>query len=129
MLKFTKDKKGSVVIEAAFMLPLFLIFVLGIVEFGRLYWVRSSMQLAVTEAGRYVMIHTTANDATLTSVATSSLYGLNPANFTLSFSNATNAGINYKVVTAVYNYNFITHNILGTSAITLTASSKVPILQ
>jgi hypothetical protein len=126
--RLRQDQRGNAVVEAAFVLPIFLLFILGVVEFGRLYWVRHSMQLAVTETGRYALIHTTATDTELTSVMANTMYGLNVENFDLTFTNQTTNGINYKVVNATYDYSFIAQGFLGLSPITLTASSIVPIL-
>lgn len=111
------------------MLPLFLAFTIGLAEFCRLYWVRSSIQLAVTEAGRYVMINTSANNASLTSQITNSLYGLNINLFSINFSNETNNGINYKVISASYDYTLLADDLIGVGPIALNFTSKVPLLQ
>lgn len=127
--RFCQSQKGSVVVEAAFVLPLFLAFTIGLAEFCRLYWVRSSIQLAVTEAGRYVMINTSANNASLTSQITNSLYGLNINLFSINFSNETNNGINYKVISASYDYTLLADDLIGVGPIALNFTSKVPLLQ
>ena len=49
--------EGAAAIEAAFVLPLLFLFVLGIVQFGNALWQWNTMLLAVEQAGRYVMVN------------------------------------------------------------------------
>jgi Flp pilus assembly protein TadG len=126
--RFLKSERGNAVVEAAFVLPLFLLFVLGIVEFGRLYWVRSSMQLAVSEAGRHVMLNSDATDESLTTIVNDSLYGLDSDDFTLTFTDQVTGGISFKAIRATYQYNLLAGGILHFGPITLTATSTVPVL-
>ncbi len=124
-----QNRSGSVVVEAAFVIPLFIFFIVGIVELGRLYWVRTSMQLAVTEAGRHAMVHTDANDDTLTEVLRGSLYALDTDLFNVSIISENNNGINYKVINATYNYVFLTEDLLNLDPLSISTTSKFPILQ
>lgn len=112
----------------AVVLPIFLLFVLGIIEFGRAYWIEHSMQLSIDEAGRYTMLNTTATDSQITSVAKSNLYGLNPDSFTVSTSSQTIDGINYKSIQASYIFTLSIPNLFPFSSITLTRTTTVPLL-
>lgn len=47
-----RSREGSTAVEAAFVLPLLLMLVLGAVEFGRLAWTRAALNFAVQEAAR-----------------------------------------------------------------------------
>ncbi|MDE3038604.1 MAG: pilus assembly protein, partial [Pseudomonadota bacterium] len=76
-----KHETGAATVEMALVLPVFLLLVLGIMEFGRAYWTLNSMQIAIDEAGRYAMINVAAPDSQIISVAQSNLYGLNPNDF------------------------------------------------
>ena len=49
--------EGAAAVEAAFVLPVLFLFVLGIVQFGMALWQWNTMLLAVEQAGRYVMIN------------------------------------------------------------------------
>jgi len=50
-------EEGSAAVEAAFVLPLLMLFVIGSIEFGRVLWTYHTMLLAVEEGGRYAMIY------------------------------------------------------------------------
>src|SRR5215471_20820062 len=56
--------EGAAAVEAAFVLPVVFLFVLGIVQFGMALWQWNTMLLAVEQAGRYVMVNNTTCDVT-----------------------------------------------------------------
>lgn len=58
--RITKEK-GAVAVEFAIVLPVFLLLVLGIFEFGRAYNIQISLSEAARESARYMAIH--AKDA------------------------------------------------------------------
>lgn len=60
------DTRGAAAVEFALVFPVFLMFVLGIMEIGRAFWVRSSLQFAVEEAARMAMAKYTLNGWTQT---------------------------------------------------------------
>ena len=122
-------EQGSVVVETPIILPIFLLFVLGIMEFGRAYWTLSSIQLAIDEAGRYAMLHTTASDSEIIATAQSNLPGLNPNQFTITSSSQTTNGINYKVITATYAFSFIAPGMLPFGDFTIARSTTVPVMR
>jgi Flp pilus assembly protein TadG len=126
--RFRKNDAGAAAIEMAFVLPLFLLFVLGIIEFGRAYWTLNSMQLAVDEAGRYAMVHTTSTDAQIVAAAQANLYGLNANNFTLTSASQTTGGVNYKVITATYVFSFVAPGVLPFGNLNLTRQTTVPLM-
>jgi len=47
--------EGSALAELAFVIPLFLLLVFAICDFGRLFYVESTLQNAVRQAGRYAI--------------------------------------------------------------------------
>ena len=50
-----RRKKGAAIVEFAIVGAMFLLLLLGIVEFGILFWVDLTMQHAVREGGRYAI--------------------------------------------------------------------------
>lgn len=49
-------RRGAAAVEAAFILPLLLLLILGIFEFGRMAWTRSALDFAVQEAARCAVV-------------------------------------------------------------------------
>ncbi|MGH6948007.1 MAG: TadE/TadG family type IV pilus assembly protein [Kiloniellales bacterium] len=59
---FLANRGGAQTVELAFALPILLMLMFGIMEFGRVMWVQGTLQHAAEEAGRYVMTHGSATD-------------------------------------------------------------------
>lgn len=55
------NEKGAVAVEFALVIPIFLMLVFGIVEFGRAFNIQVSLSEAARETARYTAIH--SNDA------------------------------------------------------------------
>lgn len=51
-------RTGATILEAAVVLPVFLLFVIGIFEYGRFLMVRNVMDNAAREGARYAVVHT-----------------------------------------------------------------------
>ena len=131
LLKFRrlwKNNRAVAAVEMAFVLPLFLLFVLGIIEFGRAYWIMDSMQLSIDEAGRYAMLNTTASDTQIVAKAKANLYGLNPNDFTVTSTSQVISGITYKNIVATYSFHFAVPNLLPFGDLTFTRRTTVPLL-
>ncbi|MGN7199268.1 TadE/TadG family type IV pilus assembly protein [Arthrobacter sp. SAFR-044] len=56
-MKSVRKEKGAVAVEMAIVLPLLLLILLGIIEFGRAYNVQVSLTQAAREGARYAAIH------------------------------------------------------------------------
>ena len=52
-----KERRGNAALEFAFLMPVFLVMFLGIMEFGRLLWTQTTLQHAVEAAARYAAIN------------------------------------------------------------------------
>ena len=126
--KIWKNNEGVEAIEMAAVLPIFLLFVLGIIEFGRAYWIEHSMQLSIDEAGRYAMLNITATDSQIIAVAKANLYGLNPNNFNVTSTSQTINSLNYKNIQASYVFTLSVPNLFPISSINLSRQTTVPLL-
>lgn len=60
-------REGAAAVETALLLPVLLLLLLGVIEFGRLAWTRTALNFAVQEAARCAAVRTaTCGDATAT---------------------------------------------------------------
>ena len=64
--KQSKSESGAVAVEFALILPIFLVLVLGICEFGRGFNIQVSLTEAAREAARYASIHQTDSGYSVT---------------------------------------------------------------
>jgi len=54
--KFGRSNAGSTAVEFAFAAPILFLLMFGIVEFGRAWWTKSSLQLAIERAARFAVV-------------------------------------------------------------------------
>lgn len=91
MVILIKDKKGQALVEMAFVLPLLLLILMGIVEFGRIFNAHLIITNASREGARYAAVHST--DAEIEAVIDNLTSTLDQNNLTLtitpSFANRT----------------------------------------
>jgi Flp pilus assembly protein TadG len=59
--RYLREADGSAVIEFAIIGSALIVFLLGVVEFGRLYWTQSELQYAAEATARYAVVYTFNN--------------------------------------------------------------------
>jgi len=99
------SRRGSVAVEYAFLLPALLLFVLGIMDTGRLLWTNTTLNRAVQAAARCGAVNTVAcaSEAQIKSYAVDQAFGLSIA--ASAFTTSTPAcGVQ---VTASHTFTFI----------------------
>lgn len=52
-----KDEKGSAIVQFALGLPVLLAMLFGVIEFGRMLWVESTLEHAAADGARFAAIH------------------------------------------------------------------------
>ncbi len=101
--RLRRDTRGSVIVEAAFALPIVFLFGFGIMEVGRGMWIQNSLQFAVEAAARCAAIDSLncGTDAGIQAVAVSAAAGTDAtsANFTVATASCG------KQVSATYNFS------------------------
>lgn len=85
------SQSGAVAVEFALVLPIFLVLVLGIFEFGRAFNIQISLSEAAREAARYAAIHQSdstynVGDAQAAGVAAAPSVDLDPSDITIASS-------------------------------------------
>ncbi len=121
-MKQGRDERGAVVVEFAFVLPILVLFVFGIVEFGRAYNARLELVSAVREGARAAAIGgTTVNAATVTGTTRNAAPGLAGDRIVVNAAlcTGTPAPLNAEV-TATYPFEYDIP-LLGSRTATLTA--------
>jgi Flp pilus assembly protein TadG len=116
--------RGSAAVEAAFILPAFLMLLFGIIKVSMLLWTLGSLHYAAEAAARYASVNCasscTPDPATyaLDSYYGQSLGGTNP----FSYSAATGCG---NTVTASYTYS-LNIPLVGSYSVPLTTAACFP---
>lgn len=85
--RFGRDRAGGAALEFALVLPALLLILLGMMEYGRFFYVQSTLQSATAATLRQATIDPDIDEATARSVFMGRLQGLDPAriaDFTLT---------------------------------------------
>ena len=103
----TKGERGAAAVEFALIVPLLVVLVFGVIEFGRVLNVQISLSGAAREGARYMAIHKNVADAKETAwQAAPSVPGLSASNIAISPSTCV-AGAK-TTVTVTYTVDFLT---------------------
>ncbi|WP_411373896.1 TadE/TadG family type IV pilus assembly protein [Arthrobacter sp. MPF02] len=106
--------KGAVAVEFALVLPIFLILVLGIFEFGRALNIQVSLSEAARESTRYVAVHHgdagfSVGAAQSAGVAAAPSVPLKTSDVTISYSSGSACATGVNVISTVrYSAGFMT---------------------
>jgi Flp pilus assembly protein TadG len=127
---FRRDERGVTAVEFALTFPLFIGFVLGVIQIGLLLWCQLGLQNAVETAARCAVVDTSlcADASTTESYAAQNAFGLNvPASSFVATTQACGqqASGSGQRVTATYNYAIFAQSFPSTT-VTLTAQACVP---
>jgi len=109
--RLVRDRSGSAMIEFAFALPILLLMVLGCIEFGRYYWIRNTLELAVEDAARFATLNKNATDTEIQTRVRSVLANVvqiqsfKAADVTVSVSLTAGSNVTFKTITASLSTN------------------------
>ena len=121
LIRLKRNSSASVAVEFALLLPVYIAFMFGIIEFGRMIWIRNTMEFAAETAARYGAITSGATDATVAAYATAQLIGVDPA--TVDFITGTTIGASTVTVVGTYNFTTFISAFVPIPATTLTVTA------
>jgi Flp pilus assembly protein TadG len=132
LLRLVKASDGTEAIEFALAAIPLLVFLLGVVEFARLYWTHSELQYAAEAAARCATVNCCAGGPTICGGSTGNtgvqnfaagqLLGMSIPSGNLSNFHVTAAACGNQV-TFTYAFDFIVGPLIPNSAITLSATA------
>jgi Flp pilus assembly protein TadG len=123
--------EGAAAVEAAITLSLLLLLILGIIEFGVALYNWNTMQLAIQQSGRFVMVNNGCNascaESQMQNVLTTAAVCTTPSAGQICVNATTNAGTpptpSTMTLTAAYGFNFIAL----TGPFTMTSQATFPL--
>ena len=81
MRNIKRDEKGVAAVEMAFALPILLLFVYGIFQFGVILQANAGMQHALGEGARYATLYPKPADNLIETRMSNSVFGMNIGTF------------------------------------------------
>jgi Flp pilus assembly protein TadG len=127
--KYFRNRQGTVAVEFAMVAVLFLTFLFGIIEVGRVFWTWNTLQYAVEDTARYAIVHQSATNSDLVTYAAGRMAGIkvDTSKLSVTTANTTISGISFIEVTGTYAYKSIVPFLpAAMNTINLTAEAKVP---
>lgn len=123
--KLSADTRGQAFIEFALAGPFLMLFLVGLVEVGRMLWLSHTLQYAVDETGRYAMINRTGDATALTAYLSAKLGS--GENVHIEIAQRTASGVTYVSISANQPFRFAA-GLFGTSDGAVAGSTSVPLL-
>lgn len=121
------DRRGGAIIEFAIVGPVLFTILLAVVDVGRMFYVRQSLEYATEEAARYYMLNPTAATSTITTYLQGKMAGGMGSGISASYTDTANCNANSSVtctlINATYSFNFAT-SYLGIGTTTLRAKAQ-----
>ena len=120
------DRAGTAIVEFAFGISLFLMFLLGVIEFSRALWTENALQYSVEQASRYVIANPAASDSQISSYTSSQIASVDPTAVTITVSRDNVSGVDFVTVIATYPFNPVAA-LFDMPPINLAARSRVSV--
>lgn len=117
---------GVTAVEFALVAPAFFGLTYGVIETGRFFYVKTALQNAVDQSGRYVTMNSTADNATIITYAKERVLTQVANSTTFTISTDTVDATDFVTVNAVYNFDIIV-NLIGIDSIEINVQARVPI--
>ncbi len=125
--RFARASDGAAAVEFAIIVPVFVMFCMGIIEGGRMLWIRNSIQTATEEAGRFAMAHTTATDAELITHASDYFDSVGMDNPTFTVVRDTTGSMDFVTITGVYTFQYM-FSVFDFGNVELDGKARVPLV-
>ncbi len=123
--KMLRETGGASATEFAFVFPLFLMFVFGVVEFGQGLRLYNELASVASRASRMVMLDVDVSNSTLETRIRTLLSELTSDELQVALSTDTVSGTDYRVVNISYPHQFVTP-FLEPINVTLSVESRTP---
>jgi Flp pilus assembly protein TadG len=102
------DQRGAAAIEFAIIGPLLFTLLLGIVEMGRMFYVRESLEYATEQGARYYMVNPAAAQSTVTTTLQNAMVGGMGPSVSVAYADTTScngkSSVTCTTITATYTF-------------------------
>lgn len=116
---------GTAAVEFAIVGAVFIALVIGILDFGRTFYVKNQISALADQAARKMLIDPNISEATLQSELKDDFFAGNADDLTVTVTTETASGTSYRVVTVVYPMTLLIPG-LASNAISLNVMRRVP---
>lgn len=121
------DRLGGAAVEFAILAPVLFAVLLGIIEMGRMFYVREALEYATEQAARYYMLNPTTDSGSVTTYLQGQMAGGMGSGVTVAYTDTTscngNSSVTCTMITASYTFTFAAA-FLGLSSLAMNAKAQ-----
>ena len=115
--KFGGDSRGLISVEFALIAPALILFLLGIIEWGRYMYAYNTLEFGCAQAARWGVFHITGTTTAIEDYAKQEMVGITPSTVTAVIDSDTNT----VEVTAEMTFTFMTSAVAPVPSLKITA--------
>lgn len=119
--------RGAAAVEFGMVAPVLILIMMGVVEFGRLHWVRNSLEYAAEQTARWAIVNTAATDEQIKVHAEAQFDGISAGDPAVQIDRDTANGLNFLTVTVTYDFKFLV-DFFGIGNLPLRSEMRVPLI-
>ncbi len=119
-------RRGAAAIEFAIYGPIVIVLLLGVVELGRLFWLRASLQFAAEDSARLALASPGVSDAQLTAVVGHRLGNPLPAGVTVRVERDRVSGQDFVTVRIAGRFDAVA-GLIPISGVPIEGRARVPL--
>ena len=124
--KFFACALGVTAVEFALVAPAFFGLTYGVIETGRFFYVKTALQNAVDQSGRFATLNTTADSATIIADVKTHMLDHLADTATFSVSTDTVGTVDFRTVAASYNFQIVL-TALPIDDVQISVQARVPL--
>jgi len=122
------DRSGAAILEFTFVLPVLLTILMGMIEMGRMFYVRQALEYATEQAARDYMLNPSKTSGQITTTLRNAMTGGMGASVSVAYSDTANCNGNSAVtcssITASYTFTTVVSYLnLGNPVLTAKAQA------
>jgi Flp pilus assembly protein TadG len=122
-----RSAEGAAILEFGIIAPVFILILFGVVEFGRLHWVRNSIEYAAEQTARWAIVNTAATDSQLKAHALEQFDGIAAGKAVVLIDRDSANGLNFLTVTVTCDFEFLV-DFVGLGTLPLRGETRVPLI-
>lgn len=105
------DRCGGAAVEFAILAPVLFTMLLGIIEMGRMFYVRQALEYATEQAARYYMLNPTTDSGSVTTYLQGQMAGGMGSGITVEYTDTAscngNSSVTCTMITSSYTFTFV----------------------
>lgn len=113
--------------EFGIVAPVLILILVAVMEFGRLHWVRNSIEYAAEQTARWAIVNTAATDSQIKSKALEQFDSVSAGKAAILIDRDTTNGLNFLTVTVTYDFEFLV-DFTGIGKLPLRGEARVPLI-